>query len=65
MRYSVIIPTLNPGEALLRLTDALKGQTAPPEEIVVVDSGSSDDTIKIAEQYDARVFSVPWMHFPC
>ena len=42
MRYSVIIPTLNPGEALLRLVDTLRGQTMSPEEIVVADSESED-----------------------
>ena len=42
MRYSVIIPTLNPGKALLQLADTLRGQTMPPEEIVVADSESED-----------------------
>ena len=42
MRYSVIIPTLNPGKALLQLVHTLRGQTMPPEEIVVADSESED-----------------------
>ncbi|MBO6209948.1 MAG: glycosyltransferase family 2 protein, partial [Schwartzia sp.] len=43
-----------------RLSRSLASLSDAVDEIVVVDSGSSDDTIKIAEQYGARVFSVPW-----
>ena len=30
------------------------------DEIVVVDTGSSDDTVKVAEAHGAHVFSFPW-----
>src|SRR5579875_223578 len=30
------------------------------DEIIVVDTGSSDNTKDIARQYDARVFDLPW-----
>ena len=43
-----------------RLSRSLASLSDAVDEIVVVDSGSSDDTIKIAEQYGASVFSVPW-----
>ena len=42
MRYTVVIPVLNGGEALQTLTDTLLEQTVPPEEIVIVDSASED-----------------------
>jgi glycosyltransferase involved in cell wall biosynthesis len=32
-------------------------------EIIVVDSGSTDRTVEIARQYDARVFVEPWQGF--
>ncbi len=48
MRYSVVIPVLNPGDRLQKLIDTLLGQTAKPEEIVVVDSASDDGTARRA-----------------
>lgn len=30
------------------------------DEIVIVDTGSTDDTVAIAEKYNARIFSIPW-----
>ena len=43
-----------------RLSRSLASLSGAVDEIVVVDTGSSDDTIKIAEEYGARVFSFPW-----
>ena len=54
MRVSVIIPTLNAGRWLKRQLDALVNQTVAAE-IIVVDSGSTDDTVSIAKGYDGRV----------
>ncbi len=50
MQYTVIIPTLNPGQALRKLLDALRRQTVPPEEIVVADSESDDGTAEWARK---------------
>ena len=50
--YSVVIPTLNAGERLLPLLDALKAQSLPPERIVVVDSESEDGTAERARGVD-------------
>lgn len=55
MSVSVIIPTLNAGEQIDRLLDALLSQTAAPEEILVVDSQSDDDTA-------ARAAAHPGVH---
>lgn len=46
---SVVIPTLNAGRWLRGLLAALdRQQPAPPDEVVLVDSGSADDTLAIA-----------------
>lgn len=55
---SVVIPTLNEAE---QLTETIRRARAVPEvsEIMVVDGGSTDDTLKIAGQLGARVFTAP------
>ncbi len=55
---SLIIPTLNAGPSLGKLLAALKAQTARPDEIIIVDSASDDDTLKTAEDHGARTISV-------
>lgn len=54
---SVVIPTFNAGSDLARLLSALKQQTLPPLEIVVVDSGSRDETLKSAAEFGAKIVS--------
>ena len=53
MKISVIIPTLNAGAELAALMDSLRAQTMAPDEIIVVDSQSTDDTAQIAAEAGA------------
>lgn len=55
---SVIIPTLNGGKRFGRLLAALRAQTVVPEEILVVDSGSGDETPDLARRYGATLHAV-------
>lgn len=48
---SVVIPTLNAGQEIERLLDSLFNQTCPPDEIVVIDSSSTDNTQTLAKSY--------------
>ncbi|MCL4299132.1 MAG: glycosyltransferase [Anaerolineae bacterium] len=52
---SVIIPTLNEATVLPGLLDALQSQTRPPDEIIVADAGSEDETRAVAQARGARV----------
>ena len=45
---SCIVPTFDAGEHLAGALECILGQTHPPAEVVVVDDGSSDDTVAIA-----------------
>ena len=51
-KISVVIPTLNRIKTLQRALDSVINQTYKPAEIIVVDNGSSDGTLKfLREQY--------------
>lgn len=50
--YTAIIPTLNASGAIGPLIETLRAQTQPPVEILVVDSGSDDDTARRAGRLD-------------
>ena len=53
MRISVVIPTLNEGKYLETTLFHIK--RLRPYEIIVADSHSKDNTVKIAKKYEARV----------
>ena len=55
MRVSVIVTVLNEGQSIRRLLDSLLAQTRAPDEVVIVDGGSSDDTVAIVESYADRL----------
>lgn len=52
---SIIIPAYNAEKELPGCLTALKNQTLPPDEIIVVDDGSTDQTVRIANQYKVKV----------
>lgn len=54
---SLIVLTKNEAENLRFCLDSVKDLTS---EIIVVDSGSTDDTLKIASEYGARIFTHPF-----
>jgi glycosyltransferase involved in cell wall biosynthesis len=47
---SVIIPAYNAEETILRALHSVANQTAKPCEIIVIDDGSTDSTIKLVEK---------------
>jgi rhamnosyltransferase len=51
MNISVIIPTLNGSETIGELLSGLMNQTSKPEEILVIDSGSDDETVRIVKSF--------------
>ncbi|MGQ9510296.1 MAG: glycosyltransferase family 2 protein [Thermaceae bacterium] len=55
MRLSVVIPAHNEEAYLPKALEALRRQTLPPDEIVVVDNASKDQTAQVARSFGARV----------
>ena len=51
MKISVVVPVLNEEHSIRALLDGLLNQTRPPEEIVIIDGGSTDATPRIVEEY--------------
>jgi len=55
MRVGAVIRALNEEEHIARLLVGLERQSMTIDEIVLVDSGSTDATVSIAEQFGVRV----------
>jgi glycosyltransferase involved in cell wall biosynthesis len=51
---SVLLPNYNHGEYLAEALGAIAGQTARPTEVLVGDDASTDDSVRIAEDFAAR-----------
>ncbi|MFQ3626162.1 MAG: tetratricopeptide repeat protein [Cyanobacteriota bacterium] len=45
-----------------RLGRCLQSVATVADELIVVDTGSVDDTVAIAQSFDAKVFSMPWQN---
>jgi hypothetical protein len=65
VRISVGVPAYNQGQYLAETLDSLLNQTVPPDEIVVSDNHSTDETPAILRRYDGRVRIIrPPEHLP-
>ncbi len=60
---AVIATVLNEAESIRALMDSLAAQTRAPDEIIIVDGGSTDGTVTILQEYTdrlpLRVLSLP------
>ncbi|UCG35509.1 MAG: glycosyltransferase family 2 protein [Candidatus Omnitrophota bacterium] len=50
-KITVLIPTFNRAEYLAECLDSIITQTLPPHQIIVVNDGSTDQTVKVIENY--------------
>jgi glycosyltransferase involved in cell wall biosynthesis len=60
---SIIIRAYNEEKHLRRLLEGIGRQTVKDVEILLVDSGSTDGTVSIAESFGARVVHIPAAEF--
>jgi glycosyltransferase involved in cell wall biosynthesis len=57
VRLSLCLIARDEAEFLDRCLESARGVV---DEIVVVDTGSVDETVRVAQRYGARIFSQPW-----
>ena len=55
MTISVLIPTYNSASVIRGTLDSVLGQTVSPDEILVLDDGSTDETVSTLESYRPRI----------
>ena len=56
---SIVIRTLNESKHLEKLLQGIHGQNYRDWEIILVDSGSTDGTVDIAQRYGVRIYHIP------
>ena len=59
MNCSVIIRAYNEEKHIGRLLEGIRQQTIKDAEIILVDSGSTDKTVSVAESFGARIVRIP------
>ncbi len=63
MNCSIVIRAFNEAEHLPRLFEGIRCQTIQDVEIILVDSGSTDATVSIAQSYGAKICHIPSKEF--
>jgi rhamnosyltransferase len=63
MNCSIVIRAFNEDKHIGRLLEGIQHQTANDVEMILVDSGSSDATVSIAESYGAKTVHIPPQEF--
>lgn len=59
MKYSIVIRAYNEEQHIGRLLEGIRQQTLKDPEIILVDSGSTDRTVAVAESFGAQVVHIP------
>ncbi|MBI5702962.1 MAG: glycosyltransferase family 2 protein [Chloroflexota bacterium] len=63
MNCSIVIRAYNEEKHIGRLLEGIRQQTVQDVEIILVDSGSTDGTVSVAEAFGARVVRIPSAEF--
>ncbi|KAB2831787.1 MAG: glycosyltransferase, partial [Candidatus Dadabacteria bacterium] len=61
MKTSLIITTYNNPLALEKVTDGIRNQTRPPDEVLIADDGSGENTTAVISRFSSAA-SMPVVH---
>lgn len=59
VKISIVIPTLNEEKYIEKTLESLKYQINTEDEIILIDSYSTDRTVEISKKYGVKIFSIP------
>lgn len=65
MNISVCITTLNEEKSVGALLDSLLKQTKKPDEIIIIDGGSTDNTVEIIRHYQKKDSRIKFLKEKC
>lgn len=57
MKVSLVIPTYNEEKYIEKCLDSIKSQTAAPDEIILIDNNSTDNTVAIAKKFKVKIIN--------
>lgn len=60
---SIVVRALNEAEHLPNLYRSIESQSLQPDEVILVDSGSTDGTVAISEKHGANIIHIPPSEF--
>jgi rhamnosyltransferase len=63
VKVGIAILTLNAGDSFVKLLDSLAIQNSSIAETLIIDSGSTDNTLKLAGKYPCKVISIDKKNF--
>ena len=56
-KFSIVIPVYNVENYIGKCLESIKNQTFKDYEIIVVDDGSNDNSMKIVKKYDTKIIN--------
>jgi glycosyltransferase involved in cell wall biosynthesis len=59
IKISIVIPTLNEEKFIEKTLESLNRQINFDDEIIIIDSYSTDKTVEISKKYRVKIFSIP------